>query len=119
MTDTHESTEKSELEPCPFCGGKVDLETTIDGRKWWGVVCRNSKNVGGTCGISIRATASKEAAIKRWNTRAPKPVEGRDVTEGDGCLDSADCPDSEGNCNCPPDRTDITRPSPHLKGNPQ
>lgn len=83
VADTHESTEQSELEPCPFCGGKVDLETTIDGRKWWGVVCRNSKNVGGTCGISIRATASKEAAIKRWNTRAPKPVEGQDVTQAD------------------------------------
>lgn len=66
-----------ELKPCPFCGGSVRLEQTdptmdhIHGRRdWWGVVCRNTENVGGSCAIQQRPSASKEAAINRWNTRA-------------------------------------------------
>lgn len=59
-----------ELKPCPFCGGPVKLEKTIDRREWWGVVCRNGMNLGGTCAVSIRPTASEKAAITRWNTRA-------------------------------------------------
>lgn len=66
--------ELAELKPCPFCGGPVALEKTIrkgaDGRDWWGVVCRNTKNLGGTCAVQIRPSASKEAATERWNTRA-------------------------------------------------
>lgn len=63
--------EQIELEPCPFCGGEVELEQTIDGRMWWGIVCRNTKNLG-SCAIHIQPSASPEAAIQRWNTR---PVE--------------------------------------------
>ena len=63
--------ERDALRPCPFCGGPVKLEQTIDRREWWGVVCRNTINVGGTCAIQQRPSASKEAAIIRWNRRAP------------------------------------------------
>lgn len=58
------------LKPCPFCGGQVDIEKTIDGRKWYGVVCRNTQNLGGSCAVSIRPSASEESAIGRWNMRA-------------------------------------------------
>ena len=66
-----------ELKPCPFCGGSVSLEMAGNNysmaygrREWWGVVCRNTKNVGGTCCIEQVPSASKEAAIGRWNMRA-------------------------------------------------
>ena len=64
------SYEEDKLLPCPFCGGGVNLERTIDQREWWGVVCRNTSNIGGTCAVQIRPSASKEAAIGRWNRRA-------------------------------------------------
>ncbi|MCA8389208.1 Lar family restriction alleviation protein [Burkholderia multivorans] len=70
--------DENKLKPCPFCGGTVELErardTTIEKygtRKWWGVVCRNTTNLGGTCAIEQRPSASPEAAIERWNRRAP------------------------------------------------
>jgi hypothetical protein len=73
----------AELLPCPFCGGPVALEEAgptqdrIHGeRRWWGVVCRNTMNRGGTCAIYQRPSASKEAAIERWNRRAPQAVAG-------------------------------------------
>ena len=66
------------LKPCPFCGGGVDIERATDTyerehgwREWWGVVCRNTINLGGTCAIQQIPSASKEAAIERWNHRAP------------------------------------------------
>lgn len=66
----------SELKPCPFCGGPVELErpaNTGGSRQWWGVVCRNTINRGGTCAIEQRPSASREAAIDRWNMRRPAP----------------------------------------------
>lgn len=69
------------LKPCPFCGGQVELERATDTRseiygvrKWWGVVCRNTSNLGGTCCIQQIPSASEEAAIERWNRRAPQAV---------------------------------------------
>lgn len=69
-----------ELKPCPFCGGSVELERARDTRdeimgvrQWWGVVCRNTINRGGTCAIEQRPSASQEAAIERWNRRATPP----------------------------------------------
>jgi len=59
------------LKPCPFCGGSVELEHTVGDRSWWGVICRNTGNRGGTCAVQILPSASKEAAIERWNMRAP------------------------------------------------
>ncbi|UXN73408.1 Lar family restriction alleviation protein [Devosia sp. A8/3-2] len=66
----------SELLPCPFCGGAVFLERPTERPlhsppdEWWGVVCRNTENLGGTCAIQQRPSRTKEAAIDRWNTRA-------------------------------------------------
>ena len=62
---------KHDLLPCPFCGGPVELEYTVNSRDWWGVKCRNTMNLGGTCAIQQIPSASKEAAIERWNRRAP------------------------------------------------
>lgn len=66
------------LLPCPFCGCAVKLEKTHKNRheiygerQWWGVRCTNNVNVGGTCAIEAIPTASPEAAIERWNRRAP------------------------------------------------
>ena len=65
-----------DLLPCPFCGGPVKLEeanTTRDRymgkRRWWGVVCRNTSNLGGTCCMEQIPSASIEAAVGRWNMR--------------------------------------------------
>lgn len=71
------------LKPCPFCGGPVQLElarVTDDRmygdkngeRRWYGVVCRNTTNVGGSCCMDQVPSASKEAATARWNMRAPQ-----------------------------------------------
>jgi hypothetical protein len=64
------------LLPCPFCGGPVKLESAgerhhrIEGRReFWGVVCRNTTNVGGSCCMQQVPSASKKAAIDRWNMR--------------------------------------------------
>lgn len=67
-------TEYAELKPCPFCGGSVRLEQPADRAPrddWWGVVCRNTENLGGTCAIEQRPSRTKEAAVERWNRRAP------------------------------------------------
>lgn len=70
------------LLPCPFCGGPVKLEEAhiqrtkdFGARQFWGVVCRNTTNLGGSCCMEQVPSASKEAAIGRWNMRngkAPK-----------------------------------------------
>ena len=68
--------ERAALLPCPFCGGPVNLELVkVDGtamygrREWWGVICRNTENRGGTCAVQQIPSASKEAAVARWNRR--------------------------------------------------
>jgi hypothetical protein len=60
------------LKPCPFCGGTVNLENPRGRPGWWGVVCRNTSNLGGSCALEIRPQASQEAAAERWNMRAPE-----------------------------------------------
>ena len=73
---------EQELKECPFCGGEALLEEaapaqgSMGGRiRWWGVLCRNTANRGGTCAIEQVPSASKEAAIERWNHRtAPEGV---------------------------------------------
>jgi hypothetical protein len=65
------------LKPCPFCGGHVTLERAHQQyhnhfglRQFWGIKCRNTMNLGGTCAVELIPTASPEAAAGRWNTRA-------------------------------------------------
>lgn len=64
----------SELKDCPFCGGPVQLERPLDAPKnsneWWGIVCRNTLNRGGSCAIHQVPSRTKDAAIDRWNRRA-------------------------------------------------
>lgn len=67
--------QREELKPCPFCGGAVTLEkgtrdSNMGPRNWWGVKCRNTMNLGGTCAIEQIPSGSPEAAIERWNRRA-------------------------------------------------
>ncbi len=64
------------LKPCPFCGGEVKLEQPVSEynsfhgtRKFYGVVCRNTNNRGGTCCMEQVPSASIEAAVMRWNMR--------------------------------------------------
>jgi hypothetical protein len=66
------------LKPCPFCGVVPVIERcddTMDSlygpRKWWGIKCRSTLNRGGTCAVEIQPQASVEAAVARWNMRAP------------------------------------------------
>jgi len=40
-------------------------------RRWWGVICRNTINRGGSCAIQQIPSASIDAAAERWNHRAP------------------------------------------------
>ena len=71
------------LSPCPFCGGPVTLEQSTERysrehvwREYWGVVCRNTINLGGTCCMEQVPSASKEAAVARWNMRNGKATNG-------------------------------------------
>lgn len=66
------------LLPCPFCGGPVAMEeayptrsSMYGERRWWGVICRNTINRGGSCAIQQIPSASIDAAAERWNHRAP------------------------------------------------
>jgi hypothetical protein len=81
-TTNHTSPSGEELKPCPFCGGAVELEqaNSRGAHRWWGVVCRNTINLGGTCAIEQIPSASREAATERWNRRAA--VSGEDAANG-------------------------------------
>jgi hypothetical protein len=71
-TTNHTAPSGEELKPCPFCGGAVELEqaNSRGAHRGWGVVCRNTINLGGTCAIEQIPSASREAATERWNRRA-------------------------------------------------
>ena len=75
-TPSFSSAELERLLPCPCCGGPVRLEKAHERqtrefgwREFWGVVCRNTLNLGGSCCMEQVPSASKEAAIARWNMR--------------------------------------------------
>lgn len=59
---------KSELLPCPFCGGKAFISTRLP---YFGetftvaVVCED-------CNASSKHKIKEEDVIKAWNTRTPK-----------------------------------------------
>jgi len=72
--------QETPLLPCPFCGGPVQLELANvtfgrmygdknGDRYWYGVTCRNTINHGGSCCMDQVPSASKEAAVARWNMR--------------------------------------------------
>lgn len=64
--------DKVELKPCPFCGGDVQMETVkMRSGTWYGVVCRNTGNRGGTCAMEQVPSRTSEAASDRWNMRKP------------------------------------------------
>lgn len=77
----------TELKPCPFCGGNVKLEQTLN-KKGWGVVCRSGKGLGGTCSIEQVPSVTKDAAIERWNTRAVPDVPELVRYRMEGCEDT-------------------------------
>ena len=57
--------DKTELKPCPFCGGEVTLITTTD--MWNYISCKNEN-----CGINphTHVQSNKQAVIETWNKRA-------------------------------------------------
>lgn len=60
-------TEPIELKPCPFCGGKAEINSFfVDAKrtKLHRVICPNID-----CWIEGRAYLSPEAAVTWWNTR--------------------------------------------------
>ena len=65
---THEQLEtyESQLKPCPFCGEKVKLYVSVNG-KGYNASCSNTE-----CRILIitETSDSPEEAIKVWNTRS-------------------------------------------------
>lgn len=65
--------DKEKLEPCPFCGGEVQLETVKSrAGTLYGVVCRNTTSRGCTCAMEQVPSRTAEAAIARWNMRRPE-----------------------------------------------
>lgn len=59
----------TELKPCPFCGGAVQMEKAKIRSDY--VVCRNTGNLGGTCAMDQVPSRTPEAAAGRWNMRKP------------------------------------------------
>lgn len=61
------------LKPCPFCAGSVTLEEVkMRSGTWYGIKCRNNRNLGGDCAIEQVPSRTPEAAISRWNMRKPE-----------------------------------------------
>ena len=58
--------DKTELEPCPFCG--TEAEFCSDGSDNWGVKCKDSWCIANDIEPCF---ASKELAIEAWNRRTP------------------------------------------------
>jgi hypothetical protein len=65
--------EQANLKPCPCCGGGVKLEEVkMRSGTWYGIKCRNNRNLGGDCAIEQVPSRTPEAAISRWNMRKPE-----------------------------------------------
>jgi len=63
------------LLPCPFCGGKAELEKFPSSLKdrCWQIDCVENERC--KCSVSTCALSSKEEAIAAWNTRATPHAE--------------------------------------------
>lgn len=53
---------KSELKPCPFCGGKMVVVHEMEDNRWL-VFCHN-------CGGMMQSFMTKNDAVEHWNRRA-------------------------------------------------
>ena len=65
-----------ELLPCPFCGGPVRLEMThrrFDGVQFWGITCRNTFGIGGSCAEEINDAWADVCAANVANRDLPAP----------------------------------------------
>lgn len=66
----------SDLKPCPFCGGPATVYRAICHPSAFVAECASLDEEGSDgwfCAVrpKIRSDRGKEAAIERWNTRAP------------------------------------------------
>ena len=79
MTDNGVERSKTELLPCPFCGGKADLFSVPSpaerGQVAHRVICRSPH-----C-AALGYFKTEEGAIKAWNTRAKVPDVGNRYAE--------------------------------------
>ena len=50
------------LAPCPCCGGRAHIHTSLNREGYWFVVCNNTFGCGLTNGLD-----EIETAVKRWN----------------------------------------------------
>lgn len=67
-------TDKTEMLPCPFCGGAVFLkEIEGDGEPSCAVVCEGESSCAGS-GLYVFFRKDNAGAIAAWNTRAPAAV---------------------------------------------
>jgi hypothetical protein len=69
------------LKPCPFCGGPVELEQTIDGREWWGVSASADPGKTNTAGVIAEELLDRGQQIvvldptdAWWGLRSDYPV---------------------------------------------
>lgn len=61
--DYSELDDVEEIKPCPFCGGKAEIDYLWYNRNYPGVRCND-------CGAYVFAYNSEEKAIEKWNKRA-------------------------------------------------
>lgn len=91
-TDIKMTAANNTLKPCPFCGGDnvhiVKREVEPQGDPWYGVkeelfpMCDDC----GCClfdGYFHEGFVNREAAISKWNTRAPTEAQGDDPKQPD------------------------------------
>lgn len=88
--------DKQDLKPCPFCGGKADIQKEYtDGWSYFGVCCHTEDC---RCNSGDISYVDKVNAITAWNTRAtPDAVEVVTVDKLALKLSSAMPLDLEGN----------------------
>lgn len=99
---------KTELKPCPWCGGKaqvmkMDLGSIEEGWQVWGVWCVDDLHAeehgGYQHGHFIDNHATEAEAIEAWNTRTPEQAiaatlgagECENVAEGWGVFECSGC----------------------------
>lgn len=70
MSDNPAMTDTTKLLPCPFCGGKAELNTWGNDRDG----CHVAKVICDSCSASADSFETQDQAIAAWNRRAsPSP----------------------------------------------